>query len=265
MPNCSTPLVSLVLPIYNRSRYLASAIDSILAQTYPHFELILWDDHSTDDSLAMARHYASLDPRIRAVAGLHQGQTRSLKAAFAMTTGSYLGWVDSDDLLAPTALAETIAHLDANPHIGLVYTDYLCIDDTNQILGLGQRCRIPYSKHRLLVHFMTFHFRLLRRSLFEQVGGIYAACDFVQDYDLCLRCSEVTQIAHLPRPLYYYRLHPHSMSQQQQQEMLQSSQAAIRRALQRRGLADRYQLQVQTQQIDAQLVGQFSLQPKLAH
>ncbi|MBE9182615.1 glycosyltransferase [Oculatella sp. LEGE 06141] len=257
-----TPTVSIVIPIYNRSRYLPAAIDSLLSQTYSNVEIILWDDQSTDTSLGIARHYAIQHPRVRVVAGLHQGQTQSLKSAFAMTSGTYLAWIDSDDLLAPTALEETIAILDANSHIGLVYTNYLCINETNQILGLGQRCRIPYSRNQLLVHFMVFHFRLMRRSVFEQVGGIDEQCDFVQDYDLCLRFSEVTGIYHLQRPLYYYRVHPQSMSQQQQADMIQSAQAAINRALYRRSLADRYQLQVQTQQIDGQLVGQFSLQPK---
>jgi glycosyltransferase involved in cell wall biosynthesis len=97
--------VSLIIPIYNRADYLPSTIDSILAQTYPHFELILWDDHSSDNSLAIAQDYATRDSRIRVVAAPHQGFTPSLRAAFPLTLGTYLAWVDSDDRLAPSAIA----------------------------------------------------------------------------------------------------------------------------------------------------------------
>jgi glycosyltransferase involved in cell wall biosynthesis len=117
--------VSLVIPVYNREAYLAATLDSILGQTYPHFELLLWDDQSTDGSLAIAQQYATQDARIRVVAAPHQGFTASLRAAFPLTLGSYIAWVDSDDVLAPTALTETVAILDQQPQVGLVYTDYI--------------------------------------------------------------------------------------------------------------------------------------------
>ena len=254
--------VSLTVPIHNRDRYLAKTIASILAQTHTDFELILWDNHSTDRSLEIARHYASLDPRVRVVAAPHQGQTRSLHAAFALATGTYLGWVDSDDLLAPTALAETINLLNTHPQVGMVYTQYQTSNEHDRVFGLGQRCQIPYSKNRLLVEFMVFHFRLMRRSTFEQVGGINETCDFVQDYDLCLRFSEVTQIQQIQQPLYYYRTHPQSMSQQQQLDMITASQAAVIRALNRRGLSDRYALEVEIAHVGTQLLGKFSLRKR---
>ena len=116
--------VSLIIPIYNREAYLPPLIASILAQTYPDFELILWDDGSTDKSLAIAQHHATLDPRLRVIAAPHQGYTPALRAAFALATGTYIGWVDSDDILAPTALAETVHILDTHPDVGLGYRNY---------------------------------------------------------------------------------------------------------------------------------------------
>lgn len=257
------PLISLIIPIYNRERYLSATILSILAQTYCDFELILWDDYSSDSSREIARWYALQDSRIRVVAAPHQGMTGSLKSAFALARGEYLGWVDSDDLLAPTALAETVAILATNPTIGLVYTDHFIIDETDRILGLGSRCSTPYDKDRLLVNFMVFHFRLFRRSVFEQAGGINPECELVQDYDLCLRLSEITDIHHLQQPLYGYRAHDQSMSQQQQHETIEQSQAAVLRAMQRRGLAERYQLDVTISKVGTQLLSRFSLKSKL--
>jgi len=257
-------IASLITTVYNRAPYLKDALESILAQTYSDFELIVWDDGSSDTSVQIAQHYAAIDPRIRIIAAAHQGFTPSLQSAFALATSTYVGWIDSDDYLAPTALAETVAILDAHPEVGLVYTDYQQVDEHNRIARLGSRCSIPYSKDRLLIDFMVFHFRLMHRSVFEQVGGIHDNCGLVPDYDLCLRLSEVTQIHHLQRPLYYYRVHPQSMSQQQQLDTVQDSKAAVERALQRRGLSDRFQLNVQLEQEHTRLRSRFSIEAKTA-
>jgi glycosyltransferase involved in cell wall biosynthesis len=122
--------VSLIITVYNREPFLAKTIESVLAQTYRDFELLIWDDGSTDGSVAIAEHYARQDARIRCVAADHQGFAPALRAAIATTTGTYLGWVDSDDLLAPMALEETITVLNEAPSVGMVYTQYNVIDET---------------------------------------------------------------------------------------------------------------------------------------
>jgi hypothetical protein len=96
-----SPLVSLVITVYNREQYLSDAIESILTQTYTDFELLIWDDGSTDDSVEIAQHYATQDKRIRVIAAPHQGRAPALKAAMAEATGTYVGWVDSDDCSDP--------------------------------------------------------------------------------------------------------------------------------------------------------------------
>lgn len=166
--------ISLVITVYNRERYLAAAIESVLNQTRTELELLIWDDGSTDGSLAIAHDYAKQDKRVRVVATPHTGRGQALHDALANTTGRYLGWVDSDDLLSPTALEITAALLDSQASVGMIYTDYLVMDETGQIKGLGKRCQIPYSSERLLVEFMTFHFRLIRRNdinLFKRFIG----------------------------------------------------------------------------------------------
>ena len=229
----------IIITVYNRERYLSAAIESILAQTESEFELLIWDDGSTDNSVKIAQYYASRDRRIRVVAAEHLGRAPSLQAAHAQANGIYVGWLDRDDLIAPTALEETVSVLNAHPEVGLVYTDHLIIDALNKVLGYGQRCRIPYSKNQLLVDFMTFHFRLLRRKAFDACGGIDLSFKVAVDYDLCLRLSEVTQVKHINKPLYYYRHHKESVSHQQRIEQILASKEAIARALQRRGLSDR--------------------------
>lgn len=250
------PTTSLVMTVYNRERYVGAAIESILAQTQGDFELLVWDDGSTDASVEIARRYENCDPRVRVIAASHRGQTLSLKAALSATNGAYLGWVDSDDLLSETAIAETTAILAARPEVGLVYTDYLVIDQHDQVEGYGKRCRIPYSKERLLIDFMTFHFRLMRREVYDLVGGIDESFERAQDYDLCLRLSEVTEVFHLQKPLYYYRQHAQSVSSLFQVEQILAAKEAISRALVRRGLSEQYEL-------DVQITGKYTIRPKL--
>jgi glycosyltransferase involved in cell wall biosynthesis len=239
-----SPPISLVITVYNRARYLAAAIDSILAQTYPHFELLIWDDGSSDTSVEIARTYVAADQRVRVIAASHQGRGIALFKAIAATTGKYFGWVDSDDLLAPSALAQTVAVLEGFPYVGMVYTDHWVMDEQGKVKGLGKRCHIPYSPERLLIDFMTFHFRLLRREVYEAAGGINPELEYVEDYDLCLRLSEITQIERVRKPLYYYRVHPMSISTTRQLQQIERSQIAIDRALKRRGLSNRYELDV---------------------
>jgi glycosyltransferase involved in cell wall biosynthesis len=235
------PKISIVMPVYNREYYLGAAIESVLNQTMTDFELLVWDDGSTDQSLKIAQQYAELDPRMRVISSSHRGLAPTLKAAFAATTGTYLGSVDSDDLLAPTALEETSAVLDAHAAVGMVYTNYHVIDEHGHDHGLGKRCLMPYSQHRMLLDFMTFHFRLIRREVYEQVGGINSTFKFVEDYDLCLRLTEVTEVHHLERSLYYYRWHSTNMTKQRL-EMMYWTYKASSQALKRRGLSNQYKL-----------------------
>ncbi|MBW4472549.1 MAG: CHAT domain-containing protein [Stenomitos rutilans HA7619-LM2] len=239
-----SPLISIVITTYNREAYLGGAIESVLQQAFTDFELLIWDDGSDDRSVAIADHYAQHDARVRVIAAAHRGRVAALQSAIAHTTGTYLGWVDSDDLLSPTALEQTVPILQQQPHIGMVYTDYLDMDEQGCVIRYGDRCRIPYSKERLLLDFMTFHFRLLRRSAFEQAGGISDASDYVEDYDLCLRLSEITAIHRVRQPLYYYRNHAGSASQQWRLEQVLRSRAVITQALRRRGLADQFAVEV---------------------
>ncbi len=154
-----SPLISIVIVNYNREAYLQEAIVSVLAQTWQDFELLIWDDGSTDRSVAIANAYAQQDGRVRVIPGHHQGTAAACKAAISQTSGTYIGIVDSDDILAPTALAQTAKILNSHPETGFVYTDYLNIDRDGKVLGYGDRCNIPYSQEGLLVNFMTFHFR----------------------------------------------------------------------------------------------------------
>ena len=242
------------MTVYNTEAYLAEALDSVLAQTYRDWELIVWDDGSSDNSITIAQSYAQRDPRIRFHSGPRLGRVKALKEAHCLTQGEYVGWIDADDRLAPEALAQTLAWLEQHPDYGIVYTNYIDMDSQGNLKDLGYRCQIPYRPHRLLLDLVTFHFRLFRRSLFEAVGGINAEMESAEDYDICLKLEEVSKIHHLQQPLYFYRINPESITQQHTALQRHWSQWAVNQALERRGLAQTYHL------VSDQATGKFSLQ-----
>ncbi|MEH2193533.1 MAG: CHAT domain-containing protein [Nostoc sp.] len=240
------PLISIVIVNYNRESYLGVAIASVLAQTWQDLELLIWDNGSTDGSVAIAHAYAQRDERVRVVEADNQGVAAACKAAIGQTSGTYVGILDNDDILAPTAIAQTATVLNHHPETGFVYTDYLNIDQNGKVIGYGHRCSIPYSPVGLLVNFMTFHFRLMRRSVYDRVGGVNESfsCS-AYDYDLCLRLSEVAEVRRVQEPLYLYRNHSQSISVTRKKEQILWSAKAIAQALWRRGLADKLQIDVE--------------------
>jgi len=244
------PTVSIVIRVYNRERYIGRAIESVLSQTYTDFDLLVWDDGSTDKTAQVAIEYAKKDRRVRIAFYNHRGAVKALKSALADTFGTYLCWVDSDDMLAPTALEETVAVLEEIPTVGMVYTDYQLINASDRIIGFGNRCRTPYSK--MLSDFKIFQFRLIRRSVFDETGGIDGSFRYAEGYDLCLRIAELTDVYHIPKPLYFYRINEDSVSQNMGADQVHCNQDEVSRNPERRGLPDRFER-------DLQIRGRFSL------
>jgi glycosyltransferase involved in cell wall biosynthesis len=237
---------------YDSARWLRDAVDSVLAQTDEDFELIIRDDGSRDETRRMAEEYAARDPRVRVLSGPNVGYAASLQILAAAAQGELIGTIDPDDKLAAEAVARCRRALADDSSAGFVYTDYWVIDGEGAVIGPGTRTRVPYSPLQILVHFMTFHFRLVRRGVYDRVGGYDPATAGVEDYDLCMRMSEVAGVAHVPERLYYYRKHPTSYTAVHRVEQIELTRKAIQRALERRGLTEEYQL-------DVEIVGQFML------
>jgi glycosyltransferase involved in cell wall biosynthesis len=241
------PKISIVTTVHNAAPYLREAIQSVLAHSLSDLELILWDDGSTDESVEIGRELAASDARVRFIAAEHKGRAVALAEACKLARGEYLGVVDADDVLEPTALAECVAHLDAHPATGMIYTDHVVMDAEGKARGLGRRCQIPYSKDHLLLDFMTFHFRLMRGSVYEAAGGFDPSYPLAMDYDLCLRLSEITQIDHLARPLYRYRRRRGSLSSTRRLDQVLYAHAAVHAAMDRRGMSGEYACDLEIQ------------------
>jgi glycosyltransferase involved in cell wall biosynthesis len=250
------PDISVIVCAYNRAPMLDACLRSVRAQDHPSFEVIVMDDASNDGALGVARRHATEDPRVRVFTrGENAGSPVNIAEAHRHARGRLVGWVDSDDLILPDCLSACAAVLDAKPGVGCVYTDQMVIDAHNRPVAYGHRAAIPYSSDRLLIDFMTFHFRLYRRALYDRVGGIDTSMRFAADYDLCLRLSEVTEFERIDRPLYLYRQHAATISAARRLDQIRASADAVRRALVRRGMDG-------THRLDVELIGRFQVVPR---
>jgi glycosyltransferase involved in cell wall biosynthesis len=229
-------MISLIVTFKDCEKYLGHAISSVLNQSFLDWELILFDDGSIDNSLAIAQNFSFKGKRIVAIASSHIGRPRALIEAIKLSSGDYIGFLDADDILHDKALETTCKHLKNNSDIGLVYTDYYDMSESGEVLKIGDRCKLTYSKDGLLLNFMTHHFRLMTRKVYDSVGGIDEYFECAQDYDLCLKISEITNIDHIHTPLYYYRKNPTGISQSKGKLQDLFAQQAVRNAITRRKL-----------------------------
>src|SRR3954467_14302963 len=114
------PLVSIVTPSFNQGRFLGRTIDSVLGQDYPHVEYLVVDGGSTDETLAILRSYGD---RVRWLSEADAGQTAAINKGFQRTSGKIVGYLNSDDVLLPEAVATVVEYLRNHPECDLVYGD----------------------------------------------------------------------------------------------------------------------------------------------
>jgi GT2 family glycosyltransferase len=207
----SHPTISLITPVYDPPLHaLRDAIESVSAQTYPHWELCLADGGSQTTATELIAEYAQRDPRIR-VRRLerNQGIAGNTNAAAELATGEFLLFFDHDDTIEPDTLFEVARALQADPTLDILYFD------EDKLAADGARREEPFFKPDwspellLSVNYLTHC--ALRRSLYQEVGGCDPQFDGTQDWDLLLKATERSQrIHHIARPLYHWRKAPAS-------------------------------------------------------
>jgi GT2 family glycosyltransferase len=234
----SRPLISIITPVFDTPvQWLAEAVNSVLAQAYENWELLLVDDGSTDaDLLRVLPRLAARDRRIvlRALPE-HGGISAASNHGLAAARGEWVAFLDHDDILEPDALFQNVRLLQENPDLDLIYSD----EDkmTQQSFG-APMLKPDWSPDFFLSCNYLCHLIFLRRQLISNVGGFRSAFDGSQDYDLLLRVVERTQrIAHIPRVLYHWRRSAASsaVSVRQKPGQLEASRRAIEDHLKHRG------------------------------
>jgi glycosyltransferase involved in cell wall biosynthesis len=190
---------------------LRAAVESVRAQTYPDWELVLVDDASTDAAVKIAlAEFETLDPRIVVVRRASNGGIGAASQdALQHASGEFVALLDHDDLLAPHALSRAADALAADPEIDYLYTDEDKVDDTGRHYDTFMKPE--WSPERLRGQMYTAHLSVIRRSIAIEAGGFRLGFDGSQDHDLVLRVTErARRIVHLPEVLYHWRVVPGS-------------------------------------------------------
>ena len=201
------PTVSIVIPAYNADRYLAEAIESVLAQVYPDLELIVIDDGSTDGTASVLEEYAG---RLRFERQANSGQAAALNRGWEMARGAILGYLSADDVLYPGAVTAAVAALGDDQPTVMVYPDFDLIGPDSLVI---RRVR---AKERSLEQ-MLRRFECLpgpgaffRRTALERAGGWDPRLSQLPDLEFWLRLALVGPFRRIPRRLAAFRVHPGS-------------------------------------------------------
>ena len=208
------PKVSIGLPVYNGENFIVESLDSLLAQTYTDFELIICDNASTDRTEAICRDYAARDPRVR----YHRNETNigasaNYNLTFKMARGDYFKWAAHDDLCAPTYLECCVEALERDPKVALAYTQAQAIDGEGNVVKVypgkqhfdSPSPRVRFYEFVLDPHPVVAVFGVMRREVLGRTRliGKYAG----SDRPLLSEMSLLGKFHEVPEILFYYRFH----------------------------------------------------------
>lgn len=238
------PLISIVVPVFNPSIPLLKAcLDSVLIQSYPHWQLCIADDASSDPKIAqLLNQYAGRDRRIRWVQRAENGHIcAASNSALALAEGDYVTLLDHDDCLFSHALLEVVSSIQDKPMVDILYSDEDFIDVDGR--RFAPHYKSDWNPALLLSHNYVTHLTVYRHELLQCVGGFRegARIEGAQDYDLLLRCSAKTspdRILHIPRVLYHWRAHEGStaLSSEQKSYTTAAGQKALQDYLDMQGV-----------------------------
>jgi len=221
-----SPLVSIILPVYNHADFLPHALKAVLAQTYSNWELIIVNDGSTDDFEGAVAPFLT-DRRIKVLEQKNLKLPAALNNGFRHAVGDYFTWTSADNVMRPEQIDTLVKALESNPHCGLAYSDYMAIDDRGDQLQDPdwRRHNRPDGKARLHlpknVSLANFHDSgdnflgasfLWRSSVHDVVGAHDESTFGGEDYDFWLRMHLVTKFLHVPYSLYEYRVHDNTLN-----------------------------------------------------
>jgi glycosyltransferase involved in cell wall biosynthesis len=229
-------LVSIVTASKNYARFLPFAVDSVLAQTFTDWELIVIDDGSTDNTSEVIAPYL-VDPRIRCVKSDRLGQSRAKNLGIALSRGEFVAFLDADDIWDATKLEKQLPLF--RGEVGVVFSRRHLIDESGN--RLPPRNDPPPPRGRVLneifvQNFVCFSSCVVRRELFDRVGRFDESLDLAIDYDLWLRAAPHVSFDYVDEPLVHYRTGHGNLSQRVRDRVLTAC-SIMARAVARGGLS----------------------------
>ena len=222
----TAPRVSVLMPVHNGARYLRDAVDSLLAQTFTDFELLVVDDASSDEAPAILASYS--DPRLCVLTNdLNLGLTKSLNIALRESRGELIARQDADDRSHPQRLQKQVEFLDAHPELVLVGTGARLIDASGAVLRARKlhRAQTPLGVQWQLLFGNPFtHSSVMfrRAIILGRLGGYDEAYYYNQDFELWSRVAADYGSCNLAEELVDYRVHSESIAGRRDAEVLES-------------------------------------------
>lgn len=230
------PKVSVIMPAYNAEKYIKEAIDSILGQTFPDFELIILDDCSKDMTGQIIQSYR--DERIIYVRNEENLRVaRTLNKGLQIARGEYIARMDADDSSFPDRLAKQVAYLDCHPEIAVLGTNVELFDE-NGVIGTGWSATNP-EQMKVDLFFscgLAHPSVMMRKSVILELGGYHPEFEGLEDYELWCRVSEKYAVTTLPDLLFRYRIHGGQVTKNPSPEYVQRMRCLQEWKLQRLGL-----------------------------
>lgn len=206
-----SPLISVVIPVYNGSNYMREAVESVLAQTYTNYEILLIDDGSKDNTWEIIQEYVQKYPdKIRGFHKENGGVSTALNLGIAEMKGEWFAWLSHDDLWLPEKLEKQVAFMNLCPSGGLYYSGYYYINETGDILEAKDGAFFPSSINVAVLlgkNYINGITVLIRKDCLDAVGGFDTQYRCVQDWDLWIKIALKYDIYLLPEKLAKNRLH----------------------------------------------------------
>ena len=225
------------MPVYNGARFLAEAVESILAQSVRQFELIAVDDGSTDESAEILKQYAVGDARVRVFERPHAGLPATLNFGCSLAEGRYIARMDTDDIALPSRFERQIEFLECHPQVAILGTQLEPIREDGTRIDVTNVPLAPADIVSNMQKFCCMHHPtvMMRAAALRELGGYREAFQAAEDHDLWLRAAERYELANLPEVLLRYRIHTaavsfHKLEQQVISAMAADLAAALRRA-----------------------------------
>lgn len=208
----SSPLVSIVLPTYNRAAMLDKAITTCLAQTLSDLEIIVVNDGSKDSTTEVVQKQQLTDNRVRLISQQNAGLPAALNAGFRAARGQFLTWTSDDNHYHADALEVMVRALQKDQDIDFVYCDYFSVDSDDNVI---ERVYLSESNNLRTRNVIGACF-MYRRLVYETVGNYDTNLFLAEDYDYWMRVDKRFRIKHLNEAPYNYRLHATSLTNERE-------------------------------------------------
>jgi glycosyltransferase involved in cell wall biosynthesis len=227
--------VSVIIPAFNAAKTLARALESVYAQDYPRVEVIVVDDGSSDDTVAVAHRATRGHAQIVSTV-TNSGASAARNRGITEATGDYIAFLDADDVWLPSKLSRQVQILDDRKEVSLVTCDSITFDSTGNVVQRSHGKRPPVNgpdawRSLLATNFIPTPTVLARRTQVLEVGAFNPAYPVAEDLDLWIRLALQGEVVAVPEVMVHVHVQPRSLMSRRRSEALACTFAVVQRYL----------------------------------